>query len=61
MGSNEIRRKYFISYTYGHYTYHVLSVHGHNLAQYVGKDHQQAAGHGELSNINAAVRRVCAL
>ena len=27
-------------------TYHVLSAHVHNLAQYVGKDHQQAVAGG---------------
>ena len=45
-------------------THYVLSAHVHNLAQYVGKGRQQAAGiyYGmELSYIDAAAHRVCAL
>ena len=38
-------------------THYVLSAHAHNLIQYVGKGRQQAAS----SDINAAVRGVCAL
>ena len=41
-------------------THYVLSAHAHNLAQYVGKGHRQAAGM-ELSDIDAAARGVCAL
>ena len=36
-------------------THYVFSAHVHNLAQYVGKGGQQAAGM-ELSDINAAAR-----
>ena len=38
----------------------MLSAHVHNLAQYIGKGRQQAAGmaYMELSDIDAAVRRV---